>query len=596
MRILGINVGHGAASAYMENGKIRFAIEEEKMSRIKGKHTFPKLGVEYISRTFNVSLENFDVVAVGCEHIEEFVYNYRKLNSYFDKNTLKDKIEGLLFDGLKRFIPAYDLQPRLRSHFIDCMKEFGFKEEQIVFKNHHLAHAASVYYTSPFKDALIFTNDGKGDGLSGGLYTAINGEMTCVDEILDLNSIGQFYQIVTQFLGFKVNRHEGKITGLAAYGDHSKTFPLMNKVFSFENGELINKLQENEELRENPLKFFFRHVYRNGFIHKNYIKCLHGKLINFAAGYQMLRNYMEDNMSEFEPKDMAAGIQKLAEDALVSYLTQKLKSHKFDNICLAGGVFANVRINQQIREIPGVKKVYVQPAMDDAGTSLGAALLAWFDTQEKKEWPALKTVYLGPNYTDEDLEKALKESSLSFRCSERVEEEIAKFVSEGKIVGRFNGALEYGPRALGNRTILASPKDKCINDTLNERLNRTEFMPFAPAILDEDADTYLLNYTDDVATKYMTTTYHTNSEVNKKIDATVHVDGTARPQVVFEADNPSFYRIIKAYKEITGVGVVINTSFNMHEEPIVNAPQDAIRSFKEGAVDVLSLGPFLLEQ
>ncbi len=597
MKILGLSLGHGAAAAYVKDGQIQAAIEDDKLTRIKNQSTFPLRAIDFICKKFQLTPQDFDYVAIGCEEVSEFVYTYRLLNKYFGRNSIKDLAEGYFYDGLKRLFPdAINLKGLLKKHFYTCMRDVGFKDEQIRFVNHHYAHATSAYYTSPWKNALIFTNDGKGDGLCGALHTGINGKLTCVDQIKDLNSIGQFYQSVTKFLGYKVNQHEGKITGLAAFGDPKKTVPLMNKVYRFEGGVLQNVLQGNHQLKRDPLNYFARSIDRQGFIHINYIKCLHGSLVNFAAGYQMYLNYMQDNMSAIEPKDMAAGIQQLTEDALVTYLKEKLKAYPAENICLAGGVFANVKVNQRIREIPGVKNVYIQPAMDDAGTSLGAALALWAENTTDKTWGAMPTVYLGPSFTEAEMEEALKKYNLAYRRLANPEEEIGQMMAAGKIIGRFNGALEWGPRALGNRSIIASPMDKTINDSLNQRLKRTEFMPFAPSMLDEDAPVYLMDYTgEDVAVKYMTTTYNTNPKVNKNIDASVHVDGTARPQVVTMADNASFYKIIKAYKKRSGFGVVINTSFNMHEEPIVSSPDDAIRAFLVNAVDVLSLGPFVVE-
>lgn len=261
----------------------------------------------------------------------------------------------------------------------------------------------------------------------------------------------------------------------------------------------------------------------------------------------------------------------------------------------SSGGFANVKLNQKIMELPGIKNIYVQPAMDDAGTALGAALHINMKLNNNKSWTGLETVYTGLEYSASEIKNALEENKLPFRRLECCEEYLGKWIFEGKIVGRFNGYLEWGPRALGNRSILARPENE-INDTLNKRLKRTEFMPFAPYVLDEDANIFFKGYSSDhIASRYMTMTYNVNSSMIRLIPAVVHVDGTSRPQVVFEEDNPSYYKIIKAYKKHSGIGCIINTSFNMHEEPMVNSPEDAIRAFLAGAVDILSMGEFVVD-
>ncbi len=597
MRILGVNFGHSAAAVLLVDGKLVAAIEEEKLSRIKGAATFPHRAIAFVLQKGGLLPAQVDRVAVGCERIMEFAYGYRNLNKYFSRTSPLDKFRGVFYDGLKRVFPRADITGALEGLFYESLGAMGFPRSKVSLVNHHLAHAASAYYASPWKEALIFTSDGKGDGLCGGCYVGRGGTLRCVDTIEDRNSLGQFYQSVTKFLGYKVNRHEGKITGLAAFGDSDKTFALMNSLLRFDGGRFHNTFHDIKEFRKDPLGYFQRKVDRQGFIHLNYVKSLHGTLIDYAVAYQMYLNFMEDSMKAFEPKDMAAGIQKLAEEATVAYAKEQLKRNPCPVICLAGGVFANVKINQRVREIPGVKNIFVQPAMDDAGTALGAALIVAMKSSGGKPWQPPATVYLGPSFTDQQIEASLKRYGLKYRRVDDYEEVLGKLIYEGKVIGRFNGGLEWGPRALGNRSIIARPIKKDINDILNERLRRTEFMPFAPSMLAEDAPEFLEDYAPEhAAAKYMTITYNVKKERIDQIQAAVHVDGTARPQVVFKEDNPSFYNIIKSYKKYSGFGVVINTSFNMHEEPIVSSPDDAIRSFLIGAVDVLSLGAYIVEE
>jgi len=596
MLILGVNFGHSSAAVLLKDGRIKDAIEEEKLTRIKGHVTFPFAAIDYIFKKHNVGPKNIDKIAIGCKDVSEWSYNYRHLNKLFGRKDSLNKIKGYFYDGLKRYYPSTDIRSTLTQTFYKYMADIGFTEGKIELVDHHLSHAASAYYTSPWKDCAIFTNDGKGDGLSGTLSLGKDGKINLCHQIEDLNSIGQFYQAVTKHLGFTVNRHEGKITGLAAFGDYSKTFSLMNAVYKFERGVLRNTFQEDSVIQDNPVKYFIESVKEKNFIQNNYVKSLHGTLRNFAISYQLYLNYLKEGLESFEAKDLSAGIQKLTEESLLAYLKKKLEDYKFTNICLAGGVFANVKLNQKIMELSGIKNVYIQPAMDDAGAALGAALHVNMRLNKNKEWTGLETVYTGPDFTESEIKNALEKYNLPVRRLKCHEEELGRWIYEGKIIGRFNGATEWGSRALGNRSILVRPIEKEINDTLNKRLKRTEFMPFAPSVLDEDASNILRGYSPDhIASRYMTLTYHVNPSMINLIPAVVHVDGTARPQVVFEEDNPSYYKIIKAYKKYSGVGCVINTSFNMHEEPIVNSPEDAIRALLSGAVDILSLGEFVVE-
>lgn len=595
MRIVGVIFGLESSAAYVENGEVLSAVEEEKLSRIKGDRTFPKRALAYILKKHRIPVADIDLIAVGCRDLGEFSYNYRLLNSYFDRNSLWDKTKGLFYDGLKRLFPyRVDLSKPLAKLFYSFLEQMGFPKHKVRLVDHHTAHAASAYFSSPWKEAFVVTNDGKGDGACGTFSIAKDGVINTIDRTSCLNSVGQFYQSVTKALGFKINRHEGKITGLAAYGDYTKSFPLMNEVFSFDGGNLKNSFHDSESLRKDPVGYFEKHIDKGGFMHKNYIRSMQGELMNFAIAYQIYFNFLKQKMGQFEAKDIAAGIQKLAEEAVTVYISSKLKADSSSKICYAGGVAANVKINQRIREIPGVENIYIQPAMGDAGTSLGAALYTWMNSGKQRECQPLGNVYLGPEYSEEEIGQCLKRSGLAYKRVEDYAEVLGRLIDQGKIVGRFNGALEWGPRALGNRSILARPTKKDINDILNKRLDRTEFMPFAPSMLDEEAPRFLINYSPGhIAAKYMTITYDVNPDLVDLIPAVVHIDKTARPQVVSERDNPEFYRIIKAYKKHSGFGVIVNTSFNMHEEPVVNSPQDAIRAYLAGAVDLLSLGSFI---
>jgi len=600
MLVLGIHFGHGSAAALVGDGRLLAAIEEEKLNRIKGFVGFPFHSVEYVLKKVGATVEEVDLLALGAEDISEFSYNFVHLVcNIFQSDRVWVRKRSRLLDLIKNRFPGWDTAVFLEKMFFQLLEErLGFPAGRVVKVNHHLAHAASAFYSSPWRETLILTADGKGDRLCGGTYRGNKHGVERLHAVPDRFSVGQIYQGVTRFLGYKVNRHEGKITGLAAYGSPKVTSRLMEAVLGIDgDGRMYNHFYDNARLQRNPVAYYEKEVTDRNYLSPRYIRSLNGDLQQFAVVHQLYQNFFKEKMEDFSPEDMAAGVQQLAEKLLVEYAHQQLQAYLPARVCLAGGVFANVKINQQIREIDGVEGIYVQPAMDDAGCALGAALQATVLRQGigSVARPALETVYQGPEYTEEEMETALQRSGLPYRRSAAPEEEVARMIHAGRIIGRFTGALEWGPRALGNRSILVHPTDKSINNTLNQRLKRTEFMPFAPSILAENAAEFFVGYREeDLAARYMTVTYDIYPEKVQQIAAAVHIDGTARPQVVHREDNPSFYKIIDAYRRLSGIPAVINTSFNMHEEPIVDTPEDAIRSYQAGAVDMLSMGPFIV--
>jgi carbamoyltransferase len=306
-------------------------------------------------------------------------------------------------------------------------------------------------------------------------------------------------------------------------------------------------------------------------------------------------------LQRFEHKDIAAALQRVLEEEVLKMVADGLRLTGEPNVVLAGGVFSNVKLNQRIRECGNVQNIYIHPGMGDDGLMVGAAYLGQEalarerGVEFRREF--LKTVYLGPEFSVAEIFEAARRHGVRAEQSSQIEEDTAGHIEAGRVVGRFNGRMEYGPRALGNRTIMANPRDPKINDWLNQRLKRTEFMPFAPSILEEDAHRYFKGWNrDHVAARFMTMTYDVFPEAQENCRAVVHVDGTARPQVVREEDNPGYYRTIAAYKRRTGLPIVVNTSFNIHEEPIVCTPDDAIRSFLTGCVDILTMGNVVISK
>ena len=416
---------------------------------------------------------------------------------------------------------------------------------------HHLSHSANAYYTSGFDQALIVTLDGYGSGLAGSINAGRDGKIERLHGLEYPHSLGTFYESVTSALGFKPSRHEGKIVGLAAYGDPEVIGDILRRRFVQNNGG-------------------FRIVETNN--------------IYFA---RLLA-------SEFPKIDVAAAYQRVLEEVAVAYVTKYVKKTGLKNLVLSGGVVANVKLNQRLREIEGIEGIFIHPNMGDGGCGTGAALAEFAGQRPTRE--RINDVYFGPEYSEAAIVDALKRAQLLFTQYKPIEPKIAMLLAAGKVVARFDGRMEYGPRALGHRSILYHAKEPAVNQWLNQRLGRTEFMPFAPATLYEHREACYKNIKGaEYAAEFMTLTFDCTDQMIRDCPAAVHVDGTARPQLVSATGSPGFHRILTEYHKLSGIPSLINTSFNMHEEPIVCTPDDAVRAFLQGNLDYLAIGDFLVE-
>jgi len=415
---------------------------------------------------------------------------------------------------------------------------------------HHQAHAAGAFFASGFERALIVTLDGYGSGLAGSVSVGEGSKLRRIHKLEYPHSLGTFYESVTSSLGFKPSRHEGKIVGLAAYGDPTIVLDLVLSRFQREPGT-------------------FQIVESNNIYFSRYLASLFPKI------------------------DVAAAYQRVLEIVATEYVRHYVATTGFDTLVLSGGVMANVKLNQRLFEIAGVRRIFIYPNMGDGGVGTGAALLA--SREAPRDVHGYQTVYFGPDYTERLIIEELRAAGLAFQRVMPIEPTMARLIHEGKVVARFNGRMEYGPRALGNRSILYRATEPEVNQWLNQRLGRTEFMPFAPATLfDERHRCYESIDGAELAAQFMTITFDCTDFMRKMCPAAVHVDGTARPQLVRQDSNPSFHQVLTEYYRLSGIPSVINTSFNMHEEPIVNSPRDAIRAFLHGNLDYLAIGNLLV--
>jgi carbamoyltransferase len=602
MRILGISpLDKDSTTALVEDGRITYAIGEERLSRTKMHSGFPHLTLAEIMRRTGLAAKDVDKVVYPFfdaatearlmreafsdfeaesarrgddELFERFrnlpVWKKRAFNIpgvkeeslYMRKGWLKETVYKLAATSpaiarmlnRKYFREWVETAAADHKRFNDELGE-GLRKhglaDKLVRVDHHLSHAANAYYTSGFEEALIVTLDGYGSGMAGSVSVGKAGKIQMIHKLPYPASLGEFYERVTSSVGLKPSRHEGKVVGLAAYEDPKVIYDVVRAFFEFKDGTIHYRLPHNH--------FFSRHL---------------------ASAY---------------PKPVvASAYQKVLEEMGALYVEHFHKQTGIPNLVLSGGVVANVKANQRFFEVPGIKSVFVHPNMGDGGCGVGGALL--LEAKNGLKPYRLSDVYFGPEYTKEEIREELRKENLVPEEPADLEKTVARLLADGNIVARFDGRMEYGPRALGNRTIMYHAKDPSVNLWLNTQLNRTEYMPFAPVCMWERRDKCYKNMEGaDYAAEFMTVTFDCTPWFIENCPAAAHVDGTARPQLVRKEVNPKYHRILEEYEKLTGVPSVINTSFNMHEEPIVCTPYDAIRAFKLGHIPYLAIGPFLVK-
>jgi len=537
-------------------GEMLFVANEERFSRKKLQAGIPFLCKEYLLKHYKVGPVVFCYggLKVKDRLKREAAFHMASLAKGLNTPPLHHDI-GKLYGRLT----GRNDNPN-RPKLFD-----GFDIQDVVHVDHHDCHAASAYYQSGCDEAIVMTLDGLGDCFSAAFYKGRGSKLERTRAYYHNDvTIGEDYEMMTAMLGFNPHRHPGKITGLAAHGVYN-------------------------EACVRAVRDFFKKVWKKG--NRNFFYEFHTEKEEDAVAE--LRRLRDTMFGKFSREDMAFTIQYLCEEDTISLIKENVPDPANHNICLAGGVFANVKLNKRVHEM-GFKNVFVQPAMSDAGLATGAVL--WHLGVEKGLRPyALKNVYGGPGYPQAEIEAAVKAEGLEYEVVNPIEPRIAQLLAGGAVVARFEGRMEFGPRALGHRSILYAAKDPTVNDWLNKRLQRTEFMPFAPSTLWEYADQSFerVNGAHHTA-QFMTITFDCTPWFRETCPAAVHVDGTARPQLVRKDESPSYWTLIDEYRKLTGVPTVINTSFNMHEEPIVCTPADAVRAFMDGHLDWLAMDNVLV--
>lgn len=602
MKILGISCFyHDSAASIIVDNEIVAAVQEERFTREKHTPNFPSNSIRFCLEETGLKIEELDAVVFYDKPIVKF----ERLLSTFYKVAPK---------GLIPFIKSIPIWLKeklfLRKLIYDSLREIEpslkKKELNLLFTEHHISHAASSFYPSNFRESAILTIDGVGEWCTASICKGEDKKIEILKELHFPHSVGLLYSAFTYYLGFRVNSGEYKLMGLAPYGieESEETKLFLEKIKS----EVVD-IKDDGSIFLNQK--YFKYTYGLRMIKEDKFKSLFG-----------FNTRKEEEEITQTHCNMALAIQKATEEIVIKMVKETKRVTKSKNLCLSGGVALNCVANGKIEELDIFKKIYIQPASGDAGGSLGSALAInhmYFDFKRcySDEYDSMKGSYLGPYFSDKEIlitnkkYKAVFEHINSF---EKLSKKVAKLISEGNVVGWFQGRSEFGPRALGNRSILADPRNPEMQKKLNLKIKYREgFRPFAPSVLEEDYSKFFEGKTnspymllvkrilEDIKLKtpdgYWKLNYWDKLYTNRsKLQSITHVDFSARIQTVSKKTNLRYWKLINEFKKITGVGVLVNTSFNVRGEPIVNSPEDAFKCFMNTEMDYLVIGNFLYEK
>jgi carbamoyltransferase len=591
MNILGISCYyHDAAAALLQNGQLVAAAEEERFSRVKHDFGFPVHAIKFCLETGNIRSQDLDYVV------------------FFEKPFRK--LDRILASVLQTYPQSWKVfRESMISWIIDKMwvastlqSELGIDRSKILFSEHHLSHAASAFLCSPYEESAILTVDGVGDWVTATCGVGKGSEIRRTKHIEFPHSLGLLYSAFTAFLGFEVNEGEYKVMGMAPYGkpryadkvwkvvrqDSDGSFSLDMDYFTFHystNRMYSSKLVELfGEPRPREMAFFTEAT--------GFPKYFGEPPANYAELCRINEHYA----------DIAASIQHVTEELLLGMARNLQKETGQKKLCIAGGVALNSVANSRILRETDFDEIYIQPAAGDSGAAVGAALWAYNSLLGKPRTFVMKHAYWGKSYSDAEISSFLAENNIQHRRIENDSElldETVERLTNGKVVGWYQGRFEWGPRALGNRSILADPRNPGMKDIVNSKIKfREPYRPFAPSVLAERAEDYfdLPNAAQQYPARYMLYVTQVKPDQRKTLPATTHEDGTARLQTVFREENPRYYALIERFGQATGVPVVLNTSFNLRGEPIVTTPANAFSTFSKSEMDSLVLGNFIVDK
>ncbi len=559
MYILGINAFyHDTSACIMKDGKVLALAEEERFTRIKhSPHSFPYKAIEFCLKQTGIKLQYVDHIAYYINQ-NLFIRKPWKFQPYFNK---------LIWKPWKFFGALYLFKMNDRE-VLKLGKEANAK---VHFINHHLTHAASAFYGSDFKKANILTLDGRGELVSSLYGIGNNSEIEKFGEVPLPHSVGVTYTAITDFLNFSPNDGEGKVMGLAPYGKDKFRKEFDKIIWPTKNG-----------FKTNP-KYIWGHIEEWGrakarWFTQDTIKLLGKPRTNEPA----INNHYEH---------IAASLQKKTEDIGLHMSKMLYERTGCKNICLAGGVALNAKMNGLIGQQDYVDNIYIQPAATDSGAAMGAAMVVYNQLTGKRPEP-IEHVFLGTEYSNEEIKKILDKCKTKYKFYKDIAGVTSELLAKNKIIGWFQGRMEVGPRALGSRSILVDPSDKDMIFKVNYYVkNRELWRPFALSMLHEDKDKYLAH---GFKSPFMIMIDDVPEDRRKEVTAGIHVDGTTRPQTLERKHNPLYYDLIKKFGKLTGTPVLLNTSYNLAGEPIVNKPEEAIKDFFGSGMDYLAIGNYLV--
>ena len=576
--ILGINAYHGDSSACLvKDGELIAAVEEERFRRIKHWAGFPSESIACCLQEADIGLDQVDHIAINSDPKANF---FKKLGF-----AVKKRPElGLIMDRIRNTKERHSVEQALQQAFPE--QPFNGKVHHI---EHHLAHMASAFLVSPFDEACVVSLDGFGDFASAAWGVGRCNSIDIDDRVHFPHSLGTFYQALTQYIGFPHYGDEYKVMGLAPYGEPNYMDEMRQIVL----------LQADSSFRLNMDCFVY---------HKEKVA------YEWEGGSPSVGRLFSDKLIELlgpvrgadevltqKHKDIARSVQVMYEEAFFHLLNTLHACHNIDTLCLAGGCAMNSVANGKVRRNTSFNKVYIQSAAGDAGGAIGAAYVVWSEVAGNKRSFVMDHAYFGPSFGNDEIGTTLdvrRDELEAAQCRvEQIEDETklchrtATAISEGKVIGWFQGRMEWGPRALGNRSILGDPRRADMKDILNLKIKRREsFRPFAPSILREAVSDW---FEEDDEVPFMMKVFQIREEKRSEIPAVTHADGSGRLQTVYSHTNPRYYSLISAFKEITGVPIVLNTSFN-ENEPVVCKPEEALDCFLRTRMDVLVLGNWFL--
>lgn len=578
MRILGLNLGHCATATLLKDGQIVRAVSEERFSRIKNHAGLPIQSIKWILDNEKIKIGEIDLIVLDDHYpLRDDPYFSQQFIEAYKRKRMKKIISNFAYNFPNIFNKVDKIKEKLSERRRNSQKK-GLKEElsarlgypidKIILADHHKIHAFSTVSNLGCKDWLVLTLDGEGSGFCASVNIFRDKKMQTLSKTPKSASLGYFYALATMHMGLKPLEHEFKVMGLAPYAkkaDINKNYHLVSDLFYIDKN----------------LRF------------------------NSKFSMQFADIFFKKNMQSIRFDTFAGIVQKLTEENVIKWVKMAIKETGIRRVALSGGVFMNVKINQKIAELEEVDEIFITPSCGDESNAIGSSWYGYYIycNQQKIDFVPnkLNSLYLGPIYDDKYVEQMVKRDKLEkeyiITQPKDIEKKVAQLLAKGQIVARFTGKSEWGARALGNRSILANPTDPDTIRILNETIKDRDFwMPFTPSLIEEYSEKYISN-PKKIDAPYMVLTFDSLKDAKKDLPAAIHpYDLTVRPQIVSKSMNPTYHKLISEFAKLTGRGAILNTSFNLHGQPNVLTPEDAVYTVDNSSLNYLAVGSYLFEK